>query len=186
MLNLWQLQQRQGLPLDLKIKLSKTRIEDWYEYYEGEVYFCFSGSNKSVVLLHLLRESYPNISVIFVSTGLKSDKVREFAKRQGNILCINPKNTFLYRLKRKLYRLIFFNKYSKIIKKETLIDYEKQTNKKSFTTFMAEENNRKIKKYLKSGCNSPLDKRPISKPLSFWTKEDIFNYVRIYKLKILT
>lgn len=37
-MNMQILQQRQKLPLDAKIMLSKNRIREWYEHFNGEVY----------------------------------------------------------------------------------------------------------------------------------------------------
>ena len=47
----WQLKQRQGLPLEAKIELSKKKIREWYEAHDGEVYVAFSGGKDSTVLL---------------------------------------------------------------------------------------------------------------------------------------
>ena len=47
---MWQLQQRQGLPLEIKERLSKERIKSFYEHFEGKVYVCYSGGKDSTVL----------------------------------------------------------------------------------------------------------------------------------------
>jgi hypothetical protein len=38
---MWQLQQRQQMPLELKEKLSLERIKDFYEFFNGKVYVSF-------------------------------------------------------------------------------------------------------------------------------------------------
>ena len=49
------LQQLQGLPLSLKIRMTKERIRQWInEYGEDGVYVTFSGGKDSTVLLHLV------------------------------------------------------------------------------------------------------------------------------------
>ena len=37
----------------------------------GQVYVSFSGGKDSTVLLHIVREMYPNIEAVFVNTGLE-------------------------------------------------------------------------------------------------------------------
>lgn len=65
---MWQLQQRQGLPLELKEKMSKERIKAFYEKFDGQVYVCFSGGKDSTVLLHLVRQIYPNVEGVCIGT----------------------------------------------------------------------------------------------------------------------
>ncbi|MFN1842421.1 hypothetical protein ACK2FW_23185 [Clostridioides difficile] len=37
------LKQKQSLPLEAKIILTKRRLREWYEYWEGDIYISFSG-----------------------------------------------------------------------------------------------------------------------------------------------
>lgn len=37
-MELWQLQQLQGLPLEIKIRKTELRIKEWYEYWDGDIY----------------------------------------------------------------------------------------------------------------------------------------------------
>lgn len=55
------LKQMQSLPLDLKIQVSKRRIREWFENYDGEIFVSFSGGADSTVLLNLVREVYPEV-----------------------------------------------------------------------------------------------------------------------------
>ena len=34
----WELKQKQAVPLDGKIIMTKRRIAEWYDYYDGRVY----------------------------------------------------------------------------------------------------------------------------------------------------
>ena len=61
---------RQGYDLDLKIRISKRTIREWYEEYEGKVRVSFSGGKDSTVLLHLVRSQYPDVPAVFADTGL--------------------------------------------------------------------------------------------------------------------
>lgn len=91
---MWELKQMQSVPLDMKIKMTKTRIRDWYEYYNGNVYVSFSGGKDSTVLLHIARELYPDIPAVFVDTGLEYPEIREFVKSVENVEMLRPQKTF--------------------------------------------------------------------------------------------
>lgn len=65
----YELRQMQSLPLELKIIKSTQRIREWYEYWDGQVYVSFSGGKDSTVLLHLVRQQYPEVPAVFVDTG---------------------------------------------------------------------------------------------------------------------
>ena len=88
------LRMRQSLPLDLKIQMSKRRIQEWYEYWDGKVYVAFSGGKDSTVLLHLVRSMYPDVPGVFVDTGLEYPEIRDFVKTIENIVWIKPERSF--------------------------------------------------------------------------------------------
>ena len=88
------LKQRQSLPLHLKVELSKNRIKQFYEHFDGNVYVSFSGGKDSTVLLHLVRSLYPEVPAVFVDTGLEYPEVRKFVKQTANTITIRPKITF--------------------------------------------------------------------------------------------
>lgn len=90
--DLWQMQ---GLPLSAKVKMTQQRIRDWvYAYGEDGVYVSFSGGKDSTVLLHLVRELYPNVRAVFVDTGLEYPEIRQFVKTFDNVEWLKPKLTF--------------------------------------------------------------------------------------------
>jgi 3'-phosphoadenosine 5'-phosphosulfate sulfotransferase (PAPS reductase)/FAD synthetase len=93
-MELWQLQQLQSLPLDIKIEKTKLRIKEWYEAFDGEVYVSFSGGKDSTVLLHIVRELYPNVKAVFVDTGLEYPEIRNFVKTIDNVVWVRPKMNF--------------------------------------------------------------------------------------------
>ena len=93
-MEIWQLKQRQSLPLELKIRLSEQRIKTWYSYYHGNVYVSFSGGKDSTVLLDIVRGVYPNVPAVFIDTGLEFPEIRDFVKTIDNVIWLKPKITF--------------------------------------------------------------------------------------------
>ena len=90
--DLWQLQ---GLPLNLKIRMTKDRIRQWIQTYgEDGVYVSFSGGKDSTVLLDLVRQDYPNVPGMFVDTGLEFPEIRNFVRQHENIDWVKPKMNF--------------------------------------------------------------------------------------------
>ena len=90
-----ELKQFQAMPLEVKIAMTKVRIRDWVNYYGQEgVYVSFSGGKDSTVLLHMVREEYPDIPAVFVDTGLEYPEIRQFVKTFDNVTWVKPKLTF--------------------------------------------------------------------------------------------
>lgn len=89
------LYQIQALPLSIKIRMTQRRIRDWVDYYGKDgVYVSFSGGKDSTVLLHLVREIYPEITGVYVDTGLEYPEVKEFVRRHENVEILRPKMNF--------------------------------------------------------------------------------------------
>jgi 3'-phosphoadenosine 5'-phosphosulfate sulfotransferase (PAPS reductase)/FAD synthetase len=84
----------QALPLEDKIARSKLRIREWYEHWCGKVYVSFSGGKDSTVLLHLVREMYPDVPAVFADTGLEFPEIRKFVARHKNVEIVRPKIGF--------------------------------------------------------------------------------------------
>ncbi|MGN0640645.1 MAG: phosphoadenosine phosphosulfate reductase family protein [Oscillospiraceae bacterium] len=91
---IWELKQMQSMPLDIKIKMTETRIRDWYEYWGGEVYVSFSGGKDSTVLLDIVRRLYPDVEAVFVNTGLEYPEIQSFVRTFDNVRILYPKKTF--------------------------------------------------------------------------------------------
>jgi len=75
------------------------------------------------------------------------------------------------------------DKCCKILKKDPAIVYEKKTNRKCMLGSRVDESQLRKLSYMKTGCNAYDGKRPISMPLSFWTDQDILDYIEKYDVK---
>ena len=94
-MNKTELTMLQSLPLDIKIMKTKRRIQEWIDYYgEDKVYISFSGGKDSTVLLDLVRQINPNISAVFIDTGLEYPETKEFVKTINNVTILRPKMSF--------------------------------------------------------------------------------------------
>lgn len=70
MFEIYQLEQRQSLPLESKIRLSMMRIKAWYEHWGCEdVAVVDNGSLAAKVLVHLSRDLDPDVQVIEAVEG---------------------------------------------------------------------------------------------------------------------
>lgn len=65
-----------------------------------------------------------------------------------------------------------------IMKKEPAKRFEKETKCKPILATMACESMLRQSEWLKHGCNSFNSKRPSSKPMSFWTEQDVLKYLK--------
>lgn len=88
------LRQRQALPLEAKISMTQLRIRQWYNYWCGDVCVSFSGGKDSTVLLHIVRQMYPEVKAIFVNTGLEYPEVQQFVRRFDNVDIVRPEVRF--------------------------------------------------------------------------------------------
>lgn len=230
----WQLQQRQGLPLDIKIRLTERRIISFYEKFDGNVYVAFSGGLDSTVLLHIARRLYPDIRAVYCDTWMEYPQVREFVYTHGNVICIKPEKSMKEIIKdrgwcfpskevaeliegvrsgkdwavkkidgltgdgemsayRKRYKKWKFLvdcpcKISKgcclDMKEKPVAKFEKEHGLHPLLGLLAEESAQRKEGYLRTGCNVYDDTRPSSKPIGFWRKQDILEYIVLHQLKI--
>ena len=71
-----------------------------------------------------------------------------------------------------------------IMKKKPAHDYEKKTGRKPIIATMASESVMRTQKWLQDGCNAFNVTRPNSKPMSFWTEQDVLLYIKENNLPI--
>lgn len=230
-----ELQMLQALPLELKIMKTQQRIREWVQYYgENGVAVSFSGGKDSTVLLHLVRQLYPNVEAMFVDTGLEYPEIRQFVKTFDNVTILRPKMRFDEVIKTYGYPIISkgvsncvrgaklgqksrinllngkdcdgtdrkskfsHEKYKPLLsvdfkisemccdvmKKRPSYNYQKRTGKKPIIATMAAESILRETNWLKSGCNAFENRHPKSAPMSFWTEQDVLQYIKENNLPI--
>ena len=69
-----------------------------------------------------------------------------------------------------------------VMKKKPAKLYTKQTGKKPIVATMACESKLRENVWLNNGCNAFDAKSPQSSPMSFWTEQDVLEYLRRYKV----
>lgn len=232
----------QSWPLERKIRVTQTRIIEWYLRWQGMVYVSFSGGKDSTVLLDLARRAYPDIEAVFVDTGLEYPEIRQFVETKENVTWLHPikydrkqrkyvRTNFREVIKKYGYPVIskevsrrvydvkkngtksyaykmFEGKYldkngeksvynierwkflidspfgishycCNIMKKAPAHDYGRKSGKYPMTGQMACESLQRKNQWTKNGCNGFSMKSPISNPMSFWTEQDVLQYLKI-------
>jgi 3'-phosphoadenosine 5'-phosphosulfate sulfotransferase (PAPS reductase)/FAD synthetase len=71
-----------------------------------------------------------------------------------------------------------------IMKKTPAKEYAKKTDRKPITAQMTCESQQREMQWLKFGCNGFDMKSPMSNPMSFWTEQDVLQYIREEQLQI--
>ena len=67
-----------------------------------------------------------------------------------------------------------------VMKKKPAKQYGKDTGRKAFVGTMAAESNLRLMSWMQNGCNAFNAKNPTSQPLSFWTEQDVLQYIKKY------
>ena len=236
----------QAWPLDRKIRVTQTRLVEWADRYNGEIYISFSGGKDSTVLADLAARVYKAtkrtdpLTLVFVNTGLEYPEIQKFVRYFAewlrstyeipvNLEIRTPEMSFMEVLSKYGYPVIgkdvakviyyakrgsgwainrlegldkngnhskFKERYMKykfmidapfdtsqlccdVMKKGPAKAYEKETGRKPVVATMTEESKQRLDSWMKYGCNSFDGERPMSKPMSFWTEQDVLQYLKM-------
>ena len=71
-----------------------------------------------------------------------------------------------------------------IMKKSPVHNYRNKTGRNPITAQMADESELRTQSWLRHGCNGFNMKTPTSNPMSFWTEQDILQYIKTRNLPI--
>ena len=74
------------------------------------------------------------------------------------------------------------NRCCDILKKQPVKEYEKKSNKRGIFGTMAVESKLREESYLRNGCNIFTEGREKCLPISFWTEQDILEYIVTFNL----
>lgn len=64
-----------------------------------------------------------------------------------------------------------------VMKKASAHRYEGKTKEKLMVATMADEGRQRYTTWLQTGCNAFEGKRPMGKPMSFWTEQDVLRFI---------
>lgn len=109
-------------------------------------------------------------------TAEKFKKDSEYTKKYGDRWCLE-KYAYLIDAPFKIS-----NKCCNIMKKNPLKEYQNKTGLKPIVATMASESVLRKKDWLEKGCNAFDNKNPISKPMSFWTEQDVLTYLKKFDI----
>jgi len=74
------------------------------------------------------------------------------------------------------------NRCCDIMKKRPARKYDKQSGKAPIIATMAYESRLRKKEWLTNGCNAFDKNNPSSQPMSFWTEQDVLQYIRQFNI----
>lgn len=107
-MNIKQLELMQNYPLEMKVKLTEQRLRE-FVYKCGGVnncYVAFSGGKDSTVLVHIARNIFPSIEIVFSNTGLEFPEVVDHVKKFENVTIVRPKTSFKQVIEKEGYPII--------------------------------------------------------------------------------
>ena len=74
------------------------------------------------------------------------------------------------------------HKCCNVMKKDPAKEFEKKTGLYPIVATMACESALRKSQWISDGCNAFESKRPISKPMSFWTEQDVLKYLKLFHI----
>lgn len=106
------------------------------------------------------------------------DENSEYVKKYGARYCMSKWNPL------RQIDIPISHMCCTVMKKNPAKDFEKRTGKKPILATMASESNLRKKRWIKYGCNAFDASRQTSQPISFWTEQDVLQYIKRYNIPI--
>lgn len=164
----------------IKILKNTTEIESVRQDIDTLLYMIENYSNNKELLKHYIDK---------IDAVIPEKKKGSYKLRQSLGLNLDKKgNPSAYNVPKR-YRFLLNSPYKisakccDILKKEPAKEYEEKTGRKKFIGTMADEGELRKKSWLMYGCNV-YEGEIKSAPLSFWTTNDILEYIVKYDLDI--
>lgn len=226
-----QLRRLQSRPLEQKVNLTERRIMQFAEIVNGKIYLALSGGKDSTVLLHIVRNLFPDTPAVFCNTGVEFPEIVRFVRTIENVIEVTPNISFPAVVKKYGYPMVSKDVSQKIyelnnnptdklrnirlhggkrgngklplkwryllqedikishkccdmLKDAPALKYEKETGLYPIIGKMAAESWQRNTNWKKYGCNAFSGKRYSSNPLSFWTTDDIWEYIETRGIEI--
>ena len=107
----------------------------------------------------------------------RMDKMHRQGRYEGKYGCLKYKPLLYTNFK-------LSHKCCNIMKKNPAKTYERHTDRVPFIGTLAEESALRTTSWLKNGCNAFETKRKTSQPMSFWTENDVLQYLKQNNIKI--
>lgn len=116
------------------------------------------------------------------------NRVKRKGDKCADYKSFNGEETGMFDYRRHAYLLDApFNishKCCYIMKKKPAHQFQKQSGLKPIIAVMACESITRQKNWIAHGCNAFKGNDPISKPMSFWTEQDVLKYIKTYDIPI--
>lgn len=189
----------QGWSLERKIQVTQTRIMEWYFVDTGLEYpeiKSFVKTHENITIIRpeknfkqvILEHGYP-VASKEISRKIKYAKQgATWAKKYVDGTAIDAEGRpSRYRVSDRWLKLMDapFNVSDyccTIMKKRPLHQYEKNTGRKPIIATLATESNIRIQAWMRTGCNAFDSAKQHSKPMSFWTEQDILQYLKRFNV----
>lgn len=133
----------------------------------------------------IIEYGYPIISkeiskIIYGARHSENKKQSYINKLKG----LNPDGSYSeYKQQYRKYEILLqapfeiSNRCCVKMKEQPAMRYEAETGKKPIVATMADESKQRLDGWCKTGCNAFDSDRPMSKPISFWTEQDILSMI---------
>lgn len=100
---------------------------------------------------------------------------------------LNGKKHGMFKISKKWMPLVesdipVSDKCCKIMKKDPAKRYEKESGRHPYIGTMTDESRLRLNTWIQFGCNAFDKTQPTSQPLSFWTEQDVLQYIKRFNI----